>query len=105
MKSALEVKLESIPPGPGVYLSKDASGSPIYVGKARSLRNRVRSYFQDSRDFDPRLTQMRTSISDVEFVVTDTEGEALALENNLIKRHKPRYNIDRKSTRLNSSHS
>ena len=63
------------------------------MGKARSLRNRVRSYFQEARDFDPRLTQMRTSICDVDFVVTDTEGEALALENNLIKRHKPRYNI------------
>jgi len=93
MKSVLETKLESIPPGPGVYLYKDVSGMPLYVGKARSLRNRVRSYFQDSRDFDPRLTQMRSSIHDVEFVVTDTEGEALALENNLIKQHKPRYNI------------
>jgi excinuclease ABC subunit C len=93
MNSTLEVKLESIPPGPGVYLYKDGSGLPIYVGKARSLRNRVRSYFQDSRDLDPRLYQMRSSIHDVEFVVTDTEGEALALENNLIKRHKPRYNI------------
>ena len=93
MKSVLETKLESIPAGPGVYMYKDAAGMPIYVGKARSLRNRVRSYFQDSRDFDPRLLQMRTSIHDVEFFITDTEGEALALENNLIKQHKPRYNI------------
>ena len=91
--SILENKLDNIPPGPGVYVYKDVSGAPIYVGKARSLRSRVRSYFQDSRDFDPRLYQMRTSIHDVEFVVTDTEGEALALENNLIKRHKPRYNV------------
>jgi excinuclease ABC subunit C len=72
---------------------KDAVGMPIYVGKARSLRSRVRSYFQDSRDFDPRLTQMHASIHDVEFFVTDTDAEALALENNLIKQHKPRYNI------------
>jgi len=93
MKSVLETKLESIPAGPGVYMYKDTAGMPIYVGKARSLRNRVRSYFQDSRDFDPRLLQMRTSIHDVEFFITDTEGEALALENNLIKQHKPRYNI------------
>jgi excinuclease ABC subunit C len=93
MKPALQAKLENIPPGPGVYLYKDSSGSPIYIGKARSLRNRVRSYFQDSRDLDPRLSQLMVSIDDVEFVVTDTEGEALALENNLIKRHKPRYNI------------
>jgi excinuclease ABC subunit C len=93
MNSAIEVKLASIPAGPGVYLYKDAAGVPIYVGKARSLRSRVRSYFQDSRDLDPRLSQMLSSIGDVEFVVTDTEGEALALENNLIKRHKPRYNV------------
>jgi len=93
MNPTLEAKLAGIPTGPGVYLYKDAEGSPIYVGKARSLRSRVRSYFQDSRDLDPRLYQMLTSIADVEFVVTDTEGEALALENNLIKQHKPRYNI------------
>jgi excinuclease ABC subunit C len=93
MNSILESKLETIPPGPGVYVYKDAAGAPIYVGKARSLRNRVRTYFQDSRDLDRRLFQMRASISDVEFVVTDTEGEALALENNLIKQHKPRYNV------------
>src|SRR5678815_3707072 len=93
MKPSLQAKLENIPPGPGVYLYKDTSGSPIYIGKARSLRNRVRSYFQDSRNLDPRLSQMMVSIEDVEFVVTDTEGEALALENNLIKRFKPKYNV------------
>jgi len=93
MNAILEGKLESIPPGPGVYVYKDTAGMPIYVGKARSLRNRVRTYFQDSRDLDPRLYQMRASIQDVEFIVTDTEGEALALENNLIKQHKPRYNV------------
>ena len=93
MNSTIEIKLASIPAGPGVYVYKDASGAPIYVGKARSLRSRVRSYFQDSRDLDPRLSQMLNSIGDMEFVVTDTEGEALALENNLIKQHKPRYNV------------
>lgn len=93
MNPTLSGKLESIPTGPGVYVYKDASGVPIYVGKARSLRNRVRTYFQDSRDLDPRLYQMVSSVYDVEFVVTDTEGEALALENNLIKQHKPRYNV------------
>ena len=85
MNSTIEVKLASIPAGPGVYVYKDAAGIPIYVGKARSLRSRVRSYFQDSRDLDPRLSQMLSSIGDVEFVVTDTEGEALALENNLVE--------------------
>src|SRR4029450_2712106 len=93
MNSTLETKLAGIPPGPGVYLYKDADGAPIYVGKARSLRSRVRSYFQDSRDLDPRLYQMLQSTADADFVVPHTEGEALALENNLIKQHKPRYNI------------
>lgn len=93
MNPTLESKLQSIPPGPGVYVYKDADGEPIYVGKAKSLRNRVRTYFQDSRNFDERLDQLMVHIADVEFIVTDTEGEALALENNLIKQHKPRYNI------------
>jgi excinuclease ABC subunit C len=93
MNPTLEAKLKSIPPGPGVYLYKDSSGQTIYVGKAKSLRNRVRTYFQLSADFDIRKDQMMDSIEDVEFIVTDTEGEALALENNLIKQHKPKYNI------------
>src|SRR5262249_2406452 len=93
MTPTLEAKLKSIPPGPGVYLYKDSSGDTIYVGKAKSLRNRVRTYFQVSADFDVRKDQMMFAIEDVEFIVTDTEGEALALENNLIKQHKPKYNI------------
>ena len=93
MNPTLEAKLKRIPPGPGVYLYKDASGQTIYVGKAKSLRNRVRTYFQHSRDLDERKDQMMDAIEDVEFIMTDTEGEALALENNLIKQHKPKYNI------------
>jgi excinuclease ABC subunit C len=93
MNPTLEAKLKSIPPGPGVYLYKDDSGQIIYVGKAKSLRNRVRTYFQLSADFDVRKDQMMDAIGDVEFIMTDTEGEALALENNLIKQHKPKYNI------------
>jgi excinuclease ABC subunit C len=93
MTPALEAKLKSIPPGPGVYLYKDTSGETIYVGKAKSLRNRVRTYFQLSAEFDVRKDQMMDTIDDVEFIMTDTEGEALALENNLIKQHKPKYNI------------
>src|SRR5215470_17710998 len=93
MNPTVEAKLKQIPPGPGVYLYKDAFGQPIYVGKAKSLRNRVRTYFQDSRDFDERRDQMMDAIEDLEFIMTDTEGEALALENNLIKQHKPKYNI------------
>jgi excinuclease ABC subunit C len=93
MNPTLEAKLKSIPPGPGVYLYKDDSGQIIYVGKAKSLRNRVRTYFQLSTDLDIRKDQMLDAIGDVEFIMTDTEGEALALENNLIKQHKPKYNI------------
>src|SRR5215467_12159696 len=93
MNPTVQAKLKQIPAGPGVYLYKDATGQTIYVGKAKSLRNRVRTYFQLSADFDERKDQMMSSIEDVEFVMTDTEGEALALENNLIKQHKPKYNI------------
>src|SRR5262245_12963295 len=93
MNPTIELKLSGIPGGPGVYVYKDSSGVPIYVGKAKSLRNRVRTYFQESRDFDERLDQMMAHIEDVEFIVTDTEGEALALENNLIKQHQPKYNV------------
>ena len=93
MNPTVQAKLKQIPGGPGVYLYKDGSGQTIYVGKAKSLRNRVRTYFQLSADFDERKDQMMDSIEDVEFVMTDTEGEALALENNLIKQHKPKYNI------------
>jgi excinuclease ABC subunit C len=86
-------KLEAVPTRPGVYLFKDAAGAILYVGKARVLRDRVRSYFQASRVVDPRKDQMLAEIQDLELVVTDTEMEALALENNLIKRHKPRFNV------------
>src|SRR6516162_7615371 len=93
MNPTVEAKLKRIPPGPGVYLYKESSGQTIYVGKAKSLRNRVRTYFQESADFDERKDQMMDYIADVEFIMTDTEGEALALENNIIKQNKPKYNI------------
>ncbi len=89
----LKQKLESIPDGPGVYVYRDASGDALYVGKAKSLKNRVRSYFQQSRALDRRKDRLIGRIADVEFIVTDTEGEALALENNLIKQHRPRFNV------------
>jgi excinuclease ABC subunit C len=76
-----------------VYLYKDEAGQIIYCGKAKSLRNRVRTYFQESRNLDERKDQMMDHIADVEFIMTDTEGEALALENNIIKQNKPKYNI------------
>ena len=90
---ALADKLEQLPPRPGVYLFKDANGGILYVGKARVLRDRVRSYFQASRPAELNKTRMVDEIADLELVVTDSEMEALALENNLIKRHQPPYNV------------
>jgi len=89
---ALEEKLKEIPTSPGVYLHKDAAGKVIYIGKAKSLRNRVRSYFQ-KRPFDRKTDALVGQISDLEFIVTDNEAEALILEASLVKQHKPRYNI------------
>ena len=87
-------KLDALPVLSGVYLFKDKKGSVVYVGKAKSLRSRVRSYFQagtsDNRYFIPILQR---TIGDLETIVTGTEKEAAILENNLIKEHRPRYNI------------
>jgi excinuclease ABC subunit C len=96
MNDALAAKLARLPTGPGVYQHKDAEGTVIYVGKAKNLRSRVRSYFQESRPRDRRLTALVSRIADLEIIVTDTEAEALILENNLIKKLKPRYNVNLK---------
>ncbi|MFL6283437.1 MAG: excinuclease ABC subunit UvrC [Pyrinomonadaceae bacterium] len=93
MPLTLEEKLKNLPTSPGVYLHKDDAGKIIYVGKAKNLRNRVRSYFQSGRGHDPKTRELVRRIRDLEFIVTDTEVEALVLESNLIKQHKPRYNI------------
>lgn len=90
---SLEDKLGTLPLRPGVYLFKDGAGQVIYVGKARVLRDRVRSYFQASRAPHPWKGSMLQEIADLDLVLTDTEMEALALESNLIKRHHPRYNV------------
>lgn len=87
-------KLALLPSRPGVYQHKDADGKVLYVGKAKNLRSRVRSYFQESRPRDGRLAIMISKIADLDVIVTDTEAEALILENNLIKRLKPRYNVN-----------
>ena len=89
----LAEKLDTLPLRPGVYLFKDAAGEILYVGKARVLRDRVRSYFQSSRPTEFHKSRMVADIADLDLVVTDSEMEALALENNLIKRHKPLYNV------------
>lgn len=89
----LNHKLEHLPFQPGVYQFKDDAGKIIYVGKAKKLRNRVRSYFQESRHHTGKLRMLVSRIRDVETIITDSEAEALILENNLIKKHQPRYNI------------
>jgi excinuclease ABC subunit C len=89
----LDEKLELLPADPGCYLYKDARGEIIYVGKAKVLRHRVRSYFQSSRGMDAKTQELVSRIADLEFIVTDSEVEALVLESNLIKLHKPRYNV------------
>lgn len=86
-------KVANLPLQPGVYIYRDKGGSVLYVGKAKKLRNRVRSYFQESRPVDGRIKTMVSKIEDLEVVVTDSEAEALILENNLIKQYQPRYNI------------
>jgi excinuclease ABC subunit C len=89
----LDEKLQNLPVQPGVYIHKNAKGTIIYIGKAKSLRSRVRQYFQSSRGMDAKTQEMVARIADFEFIVTDTEVEALVLESNLIKQHKPRYNV------------
>jgi len=91
---ALRDKLEHLPTESGVYKHLDDAGSVLYVGKAKNLRTRVRSYFQDSRQRSGRIQVMVKKIADVEVIVTDTEVEALILENNLIKELQPRYNVN-----------
>jgi excinuclease ABC subunit C len=93
LSDALDEKLKNLPASPGVYLHKDESGKIIYVGKAKNLRSRVRSYFQSGRGHDHKTRVLVKRIVDLEFIVTDNEVEALVLESNLIKRHKPRYNV------------
>jgi excinuclease ABC subunit C len=85
--------LDALPRKPGVYLMKDGAENIIYVGKAINLRNRVRSYFHASANHPPKVVRLVRQIADIDFIVTDSELEALILENNLIKEHKPHYNV------------
>ncbi len=89
----LEEKLARLPDRPGVYIYRDAKAQVLYVGKAASLRSRVRSYFQESRPRDPKTDALVRQIRDLEYIVTDNELEALMLEANLVRKHRPRYNI------------
>jgi len=92
MHENLEDRLRTLPRGSGVYLFRDADGEVLYVGKAKSLRSRVRSYFQRG-DGRPGMDQLAARSADVEVIVTRNEAEALHLEQNLIKRHRPPFNI------------
>lgn len=89
----LENRLAEIPPEPGVYFMRDGSDRIIYIGKSRKLRSRVRSYFRDGYNKSERIATMVKLVTEIEFIVTDTEAEALALEANLIKQHQPYFNV------------
>ena len=85
--------IESIPKLPGIYIMKDRRSEILYIGKAKVLRNRVRSYFQDSRNLHPRTRIFLDKVDDIKFLTTKTEAEALILESNFIKKHQPKYNV------------
>lgn len=94
--TTLKKKIEEAPLAPGCYIYRDQEKNVIYVGKALVLRERVKQYFAATRELGPRIERMVNKIKDVEFVITDSELEALVLETNLIKRYKPKYNVLRK---------
>lgn len=93
MNDVLEEKLKKLPARPGVYMMKDAAGTIIYVGKAKVLKNRVRQYFQNSKAHSAKTLALVSRIADLEYIICDSEMEALVLESNLIKENKPKYNI------------
>ncbi len=90
---ALQRKLDTLPEGPGVYLWKDAGGEVLYVGKAKRLKSRVRSYFASDFDVSPKHRVLQRLIADVETIVVPSEPQSLILENNLIKEYRPRFNV------------
>ena len=92
----IQTILKNLPLKPGVYIMKDARGVIIYIGKAKKLRNRVRSYFNSSAESNLKTMKLRENIVDIEFIVEENEIKALILEETMIKRHKPRYNISLK---------
>ena len=92
----IKEKIQQFPLSPGVYLMRDATGEVIYIGKARSLRQRVRTYFNASGDSRYHVKFLMAKVADIDVMLTDTEKEALLLENTLIKQYHPRYNLDLK---------
>ena len=93
LSEALQRKLDTLPEGPGVYLWKDAAGEVLYVGKAKRLKSRVRSYFANDFELSPQRQVLQRLIADVETIVVSSEPQSLILENNLIKEYRPRFNV------------
>ena len=93
MVSRVQNQLKALPARPGVYVFRDADGEVLYIGKAKSLRSRVRSYFQKTTDGRAQIRQLPERVADVEVIVTGSEVEALHLEHNLVKRHRPPFNV------------
>src|SRR5437879_11073842 len=91
--TTLLAKLDRLPAAPGVYLMKGKRGEILYIGKANILADRVRSYFLKGADLTPKTRLLLSFVTDIETLVTRSELEALILENNLIKRHRPRFNV------------
>ena len=102
----IQEHLKKLPDEPGVYLMKDEDKTVIYVGKAISLKNRVRQYFQSSKNHSSKVKSMVKNIYSFEYIITDSELEALILECNLIKQYRPKYNVllrdDKYSVRYDS---
>ena len=92
LSTNMDTKLKNLPDQPGVYIMKDNKGRIIYIGKAVSLKNRVRQYFR-STGHTGKVGAMVANVADFEYILTDSEVEALILESNLIKKHRPKYNI------------
>jgi excinuclease ABC subunit C len=93
LNKLIEQRLTEIPPEPGVYFMRDATDRILYIGKSKKLRSRVRSYFREGSHHTPRIAMMVRQVVEIEFIVTDSEAEALALEANLIKQHQPHFNV------------
>ena len=92
-REQLKERVRRLPMQPGVYMHKDKTGKVIYVGKAKLLRNRVSNYFQPPERLNAKTRQLVSHIDDFDIIVTDSEFEALVLENSMIKKYKPKYNI------------
>ena len=104
MNEVLQEQVAHLPGSPGVYIMRDAQERILYVGKAVNLKNRVRSYFQSNRNHSVKTMALVAKIESLEYILTANEVEALILECNLIKKHRPRYNISLKDDKTYPLH-